>query len=156
MAKISFLASFALLGVSVATSPALATASGTFSETDAARLADATQAAWVSMDIARFEAPYSKDIVSFDPTSPLLVADWSGFHQIQVIFARAKVDGLTVPDRKIQLLDDSTFIVSGTGQATSKTGPQKRFSLRFSDVYHRQTDGQWLIVNEHISLVPRR
>ncbi len=123
---------------------------------DAARIADETQAAWISMDASKIESRYARDIVVFDPTLRSMGTTWDAFHNIQIGFVLAKMDGLTVPDRKIQLLDDKTFIVSGTGMGTSSTGRQKQIVLRFTDVYRRQGDGLWLIVNEHISLPPRR
>ncbi len=156
MKNVAFLGAAALFSAVNLAGAFKAAPTASFSEADAAKIADATQAAWVSQDVAKFEAPYSKDIVSFDPTSKVLVTTWEGFHQIQLIFAQLKMDRMTVPDRKIQLLDDATFVVSGTGQGTSTKGRLKRFALRITDVYRRQADGTWLIVTEHISLVPKR
>ena len=61
---------------------------------------------------------------------------------------------LDVASRKIQLLDADHFIVSGTADMTSKDGPMKSAAMRFTDVYERQTDGKWLILNEHVSMKP--
>ena len=122
-------------------------------EADAAAAADATQAAWVTMDAAKIEAPYAKDVVAFDPVTAPMSTDWDNFHKLQEGFAAAKFDKLDVPDRKIQLVDSDTFIVSGTGTLTG-SGEPKSAVMRFTDVYQKQADGKWLIVNEHVSLAP--
>jgi len=124
------------------------------SEADAAAAANATQAAWTSMDPAKIESVYAKDVVAFDPVDPPLSTTWENWDRLQKGFAEMKFDGMKTADRKIQVLDDDNFIVSGTGQLTSSTGKVKQASMRFTDVYHRQPDGKWLIVNEHVSMKP--
>ncbi|WP_068075974.1 YybH family protein [Novosphingobium lentum] len=124
------------------------------SEAAAAAAADATQKAWTSGDYATIESVYSHDVFGFDPAVAPLSTDWGDWHKLQVAFAEQKYDAIAVPDRKIQILDGDDFVVSGTGMMTSKTGPGKPGGMRFTDVYHRQADGKWLIVNEHVSFVP--
>jgi ketosteroid isomerase-like protein len=124
------------------------------SETDAAAVADATQAAWTSGDAAKIEAAYAKDVVAFDPSDPPLSTTWENWDKLQKGFAAMKFDHIEVPDRKIQTLDADHFIVSGTGNMTSPSGPMKTAAMRFTDVYSRQPDGKWLIVNEHVSMKP--
>jgi ketosteroid isomerase-like protein len=124
------------------------------SEADAAAAADATQAAWVTMDVAKIEAPYARDVVAFDPVDPPMSTTWENWDRLQKGFAAMKVDKMSVPDRKIQILDADNFIVSGTADFTSTDGPMKLGSMRFTDVYHRQSDGKWQIVNEHVSMKP--
>jgi ketosteroid isomerase-like protein len=117
--------------------------------------ADATQAAWISMDLAKVLAAYSKDVVAFDPAAAPLATDWATFEKFNQGFVDMKFDGITVPDRKIQILDADTFVVSGTGTMTSKEGQVKSADMRFTDVYQKQADGKWLIVNEHVSFKPK-
>jgi hypothetical protein len=124
------------------------------SEADAAAAADATQAAWMSGDPAKIEAVYGKDVVAFDPVDPPLSTTWENWDKLQKGFAAMKFDHIDVPDRKIQALDADHFVVSGTGNMTSATGPLKAAAMRFTDVYSRQPDGKWLIVNEHVSMKP--
>lgn len=124
------------------------------SEADAAAVADAAQAAWTTMDAAKIEAVYAPDIVAFDPGEAALSTSWDNWHKLQQGFAAMKLDKVSVPDRKIQLLDANTFIVSGTGNFTSTDGAVKSAAVRFTDVYRKQADGRWLIVNEHASLAP--
>jgi ketosteroid isomerase-like protein len=124
------------------------------SEADAAKIADETQAAWVSQDVAKIEARYAQGIVMFDPIAAPLSIDQATFHKLQEGFAAMKFDAITVPDRKIQVLDAEDFIVSGTGTLTSKDGQLKTADMRFTNVYRKQADGRFLIVNEHVSLKP--
>jgi ketosteroid isomerase-like protein len=123
-------------------------------EAEASAAADAAQAAWTSMDVAKIEAIYAEDIVGFDAMAPALSTEWATWHAFQEGFAAMKLDAITVPDRKIQILDGDTFVVSGTGTLTSKEGELKSVDMRFTDVYQKQADGKWLIVNEHVSLKP--
>jgi ketosteroid isomerase-like protein len=124
------------------------------SEADAAAAADATQTAWTTMDVVKIEAPYAQEIVAFDPMDPPLSTTWENWDKLQKGFAAMKFDKLNVTERKIQPLDADTFIVSGTGQFTSTEGAMKAATLRFTDVYQKQADGRWLIVNEHASIAP--
>jgi ketosteroid isomerase-like protein len=130
-------------------------AAGTkISQSDAATAADATQAAWASQDAAKIDALYAPDIVGFDPAEAPLSTDRTRWTKLQQDFAGMKFDHADVSDRKIQVLDSDDFIVSGTAALTSKEGPMKTAAMRFTDVYRKQPGGQFLIVNEHVSMVP--
>ena len=135
-----------------ATAPAAAAT--IVSQADATAAADATQAAWTSMDKAKIESVYAQNVVAFDPADPPLSTTWENWDKLQAGFAAMKFDHMSAPDRNIQLLDADTFIVSGTGDMTSSTGTVKQATMRFTDVYRRQADGRWLIVNEHVSMKP--
>jgi len=145
------LATFAVGGCNSATSTSIAR----IPETEAAAAADATQRAWISMNPLTIESVYARDIVGFDPTQPELSATWDNWAKLQAGFAGMQLDAIKVDDRKIQVLDDKDFVVSGTGVMTSSQGKTKTVSLRFTDVYHKQDNGKFLIVNEHVSLVPK-
>lgn len=135
-----------------ADAPAAAMAAVT--ETDATAAADATQVAWASKDVAKIEALYAKDVVAFDPMEAPLSTTWDNWHRLQQGFADMKFDKVSATDRKIQILDANTFIVSGTADLSSPDGPMKTAKMRFTDVYHRADDGKWWIVNEHVSMPP--
>jgi ketosteroid isomerase-like protein len=121
---------------------------------EAAAAADAAQVAWTSMDAAKIDSVYASNVVGFDPMAPPLSTDRGNWTKLQQGFAAMKFNQIAVPDRKIQIIDDNTFVVSGTAQLTSKDGPTKTMPVRFTDVYQRQPGGKFLIVNEHVSLVP--
>ena len=125
------------------------------SEADASAAADATQTVWTSMDAAKIEALYTKNVVGFDPAIARLSTDRANWDKLQMAFADMKFDGITVFDRKIQILDADTFVASGTATMTSKDGTIKSSAMRFTDVYQKQADGKWLIANEHVSFVPK-
>jgi ketosteroid isomerase-like protein len=60
-----------------------------------------------------------------------------------------------VPDRQIQIVGSDAFISSGTEVVTIAAGTARpAVSLRFTDVYQRQSDGSWKIVHEHVSMPP--
>jgi ketosteroid isomerase-like protein len=134
--------------------PAAAPAQMKLTDVQAAAAADAAQRAWTSMDAAKIDSVYASNIIGFDPVAPPLSTDRGNWTKLQQGFAAMKFNQLSIPDRKIQILDDNTFIVSGTAQFTSKDGPVKAMPMRFTDVYERQPDGKFLIVNEHVSQVP--
>lgn len=146
-------ATTAMAGCNQKASPPAAPAAAV-SEADAAAVADAAQAAWTTMDAAKIEAVYAPEIVAFDPAAPALSTSWDNWHKLQQGFAAMKLDKVNVPDRKIQVLGPDTFIVSGTGNFTSTDGAVKSAAVRFTDVYRKQADGRWLIVNEHASMAP--
>ena len=155
--RMMILVATASLGAMTATAACdnqAAPAATKISDSDAAAAADASQAAWTSMDAAKIDALYAHSIVGFDPVSPPLSTDRANWTKLQQGFAAMKLDHVDVPDRKIQVLDGEDFVVSGTATFTSKEGPTKTAAMRFTDVYRKQADGRFLIVNEHVSMVP--
>jgi hypothetical protein len=144
----------ATAGCNKASAPPAQSSAAPVSEADATAAADASQAAWTSMDPAKIEAAYGKDIVGFDPIEAPISTTWANWDRLQHGFADMKFDQVIVPDRKIQTLDADNFVVSGTARFTSTDGKVKAMPMRFTDVYHRQPDGSWAIVNEHVSVVP--
>jgi ketosteroid isomerase-like protein len=135
--------------------PASPPAAMKISDSDAAAAADAAQAAWASMDAAKIDSVYASNVVGFDPVEPPLSTERTNWTKLQQGFAEMKFDHVDLPNRTIQVLDDTTFIVSGTANFTSKDGPVKAMPMRFTDVYQKQADGKFLIVNEHVSQVPK-
>ena len=65
-----------------------------------------------------------------------------------------KFDHLAITQSKTQILDPDALIFSSVGNLTSSAGPVKALPLRCTDVYRKQADGKFLIVNEHCSSVP--
>ena len=124
------------------------------SEEEANKAADGAQAAWISMKPSTIEAIYASDVIGFDPVDPTISTDWDHWAKLQEGFAGMKFNGIQVADRHIQRLDADHFIASGTATLTSTDGPTKSATMRFTDVYERQADGRWLIVNEHVSMKP--
>lgn len=154
-AAIAVFAALALAGCGEqGAAPAAQADAAVISEADAATAADATQLAWASKDVAKIDALYAPDVVGFDPMVAPLSTDRGNWTKLQQGFADMKFDDIKVAERKIQVLDADTFVVSGTAAMTSKDGPMKTATMRFTDVYQRDADGKWWIVNEHVSLPP--
>ena len=149
-----FAASTAIAACNQEAASSAAADTAVVSEADATTAADATEAAWTSMNVATIEALYAPEVVGFDPVDPPLSTTWDNWHKLQQGFAAMKFDKISVADRKIQLVDADTFVVSGTGKLTSTDGAIKSATMRFTNVYQKQADGRWLIVNEHVSMAP--
>jgi hypothetical protein len=125
------------------------------SEADAAKVADATVAAWTSMDPTKIKALYGPSVVGFDYAIGPLSTDRVTWDRAQDIFAAAKIDGAVQVSRKIQILDSDVFVVSGVWDVTSSTMPASNGTVRCTDVYQRDANGHWPIVNEHCSAMPK-
>jgi ketosteroid isomerase-like protein len=124
------------------------------SDADAAKITDATVAAWQTMDAAKIDALYAPDVVGFDVSAAPLSTDRANWTKLQQGFAAMKFDKATVTQSKTQILDGDDFIFSSVANLTSTAGSVKALSLRCTDVFHKQADGKFLIVNEHCSAVP--
>src|SRR5581483_11570178 len=109
----------------VAPQAATADSGATISESNAAAAADVTQAVWASQNAAKIDALYARDIVGFDPMEAQLSTDRGQWTKLQQGFVGMKFDHADVRDRKIQMLGDDEFIVSGTATLTSKDGPME-------------------------------
>lgn len=124
------------------------------SDADAAKITDATVATWQSMDAAKIDALYAPDVVGFDVSAAPLSTDRANWTKLQQGFAAMKFDRLAITQSKTQILDGDTFIFSSVGNLTSSAGSVKSLPIRCTDVYRKQADDKFLIVNEHCSSVP--
>jgi len=124
------------------------------SDADAGKITDATVAAWQSMDASKIDGLYAPEVVGFDVSAAPLSTDRANWTKLQQGFAAMKFDHLAMTQSKTQILDPDTFIFSSIGNLTSTAGTVKALPIRCTDVYHKQADGKFLIVNEHCSSVP--
>jgi len=125
------------------------------SEADAAKVADSTVDVWKSMDAAKIKALYAPTVEAYDYAAPTLAKDRAEFDERQDVFAAAKLDSAQQVERKIQILSPDVFVVSGTWNMTSSTTPANNGAVRCTDIFQRDASGNWPIVNEHCSLVPK-
>ena len=125
------------------------------SDSEAAKVADATVDVWKSMDAAKIKALYAPSVEAYDYAAPMLTKDRAEFDKRQDGFAAAKLDGATQVERKIQILSPDVFVMSGTWQLTSSTTPANNGPIRCTDVFQKDVSGSWTIVNEHCSTVPK-
>jgi len=124
-------------------------------EADAKAVTDATISAWATMDAAKIDALYAPDVVGFDLMAVPLSTDRANWTKNQEGFAAAKFDKVTVTSSKTQILDDEDFIFSSVSDLTSTAGTMKAVTARCTDVFRKQADGKFLIVNEHCSMPPK-
>ena len=101
-------------------------------------------------------AQYANNAVMIDAGSP----DPSVDRQVQSGWAQTFVSmqpaDYKVIDRQVQLLGGDAFISSGIETFTVAAGAARpSVSARFTDVFQRQKDGGWKIVNEHVSMPPQ-
>ncbi|MGD9812137.1 MAG: DUF4440 domain-containing protein [Sphingobium sp.] len=122
------------------------------SQSDAEIIANRVEVEMASADAARIKAIYAPDVVAFDPGVPGLIVDRATFDKAQDAFAALKFDSFERKDRKVQVLSADIFIVSGTTEVGSTTIAGNKGTYRYTDVYKKEPDGKWLIVNEHTSL----
>ena len=127
---------------------------GMISDADAAKVTDATVATWQSMDAAKIDALYAPDVVGFDVSAAPLSTDRANWTKLQQGFAAMKFDHATITQSKTQILDGDVFVFSSVANLTSTAGSVKAMSLRCTDVFRKEADGRFLIVNEHCSTVP--
>ena len=134
--------------------PAATAPTATISAADADKIADATVAAWTSMEAGRIKALYAPGIVGFDFMTAPLVADRATWDKKQEGYAAAKMDVAEVKERKVQPLTADIFVMSGRWKLSSRANPKHNAVIRCTDVFHRDTEGNWPIVNEHCSTEP--
>jgi hypothetical protein len=122
---------------------------------EAARIAQQAEATFTTGDAGAIMRQYADGAVMFDASHAGLTTDrkvQTGWAQS---FVSMKPADYQVPDRQIQIVGPDAFVSSGTETFTVAAGAARpTVSARFTDVYQRQKDGSWKIVNEHVSMPP--
>ena len=124
---------------------------------EATRIAERAEASFTKGDAGAVMAQYANDAVMIDAGSP----DPSADRKVQSGWARTFVSmqpaDFKVINRQIQLVGDDAFVSSGIETFTVAAGAARpTVSARFTDVFQRQKDGSWKIINEHVSMPPER
>jgi hypothetical protein len=124
---------------------------------EATQIAEHAEASFTKGDVKAIMAQYANNAVMIDAASP----DPSTDRKVQSRWAQTFVSmqpaNYRVLNRKIQLLGSDAFISSGIETFTVAAGAARpTVSARFTDVFQRQKDGSWKIVNEHVSMPPER
>ena len=124
-------------------------------KSEATRIAEQAEATFTTGDTNAIMRQYADGAVMFDASHAGLSTDrkvQSGWAQS---FVSMKPADYHVPDRQIQIVGPDAFVSSGTEMFTVAAGAARpTLSARFTDVYQRQKDGSWKIVNEHVSMPP--
>ena len=122
---------------------------------EATRIAEQAEASFTSGDLNAIMSHYANGAVMFDASHAGLTTD----RKVQASWAQSfismKPADYHVPDRQVQILGPDAFISSGTEVFTVAAGAARpTVSARFTDIFKRQKDGSWKIVNEHVSMPP--
>lgn len=121
----------------------------------ATRIAEQAEANFTTGNVEAIMRQYADGAVMFDASHAGLTTDrkvQTGWAQS---FVSMKPADYQVPDRQIQIVGPDAFVSSGTETFTVSAGAARpTVSARFTDVYQRQKDGSWKIVNEHVSMPP--
>jgi ketosteroid isomerase-like protein len=124
-------------------------------EAEAQAIAERAEASFTSGDAKAIMNQYAGGAVMIDASHPQPSTDrkvQTGWAQS---FVSMKPADYHVPDRHIQIVGPDAFVSSGTEVFTVKAGAATpTVSARFTDVFQRQRDGSWKIVNEHVSMPP--
>jgi hypothetical protein len=146
---------FILLTFAVAACAKAPTGNPPVTTAEAEKIAEQAEASFTTGDVKKVMAQYADNAVMIDAASPNPSADrkvQSGWAQT---FVSMQPADYKVIDRKIQLLGGDAFISSGLETFTVAAGAARpTVSARFTDVFQRQKDGSWKIVNEHVSMPP--
>lgn len=123
----------------------------------AAQIAERAEASFTKGDAKSIMAQYANNAVMIDAGSPNPSTDrkiQSGWAQT---FASMQPADYKVIDRHIQIVGKDAFVSSGIETFTVAAGAARpTVSARFTDVFQRQKDGTWKIINEHVSMPPER
>ena len=110
---------------------------------------------WATENAKALDSMYSPDAIGFDASTAPLVVNEAAFVAINQPFKAMNYDKVTVGTRKIQVLSDDIFVFTSDTDLVSTTGPGKPTKYRCTDVFQRQADGKFLVVNEHCSYPPK-
>jgi ketosteroid isomerase-like protein len=124
-------------------------------EAEAAKIAAAAEANFTTGDVNKIMDQYASGAVMIDAATP----DPSTDRKVQTGWARTfnsmAPANYEVVGRHIQLIGGDAFVSSGIERFTVAAGAARpTVSARFTDVFQRQSDGRWKIVNEHVSMPP--
>ena len=122
---------------------------------EATRIAEQAEASFTTGNLDTIMRQYADGAVMFDASHPTLSMDRKVQTGWTRDFVSMKPADYHVADRQIQIVGPDAFVSSGTEVFTVAAGSARpTVSARFTDVFQRQRDGSWKIVNEHVSLPP--
>jgi len=122
---------------------------------EATQIAEKAEATFTSGDLNAIMRQYAEGAVMFDASHAGLTTDRKVETGWAQSFVSMKPADYHVSDRQIQIVGPDAFVSSGTETFTVAAGAARpTVSARFTDVYQRQKDGSWKIVNEHVSMPP--
>ena len=124
-------------------------------DSEATQIATAAEASFTTGNLDAVMNQYDDKAVMIDASSPEPSDDRKVTTGWAKSFISMKPADYRVIGRHIQLLGPDAFVSSGVESFTVAAGAARpTVSARFSDVFQRQGDGKWKIVNEHVSMPP--
>ena len=123
---------------------------------EATKIAEQAEASFTTGNADAIMKQYADKAVMFDASHPAISTDRKVQSGWTRDFVSMKPADYHVPDRQIQVVGPDAFVSSGTEVFTIQAGNSRpQVSARFTDVFQRQKDGSWKIVNEHVSMPPQ-
>jgi hypothetical protein len=130
-------------------------ASPPLTDAEATRVAERAEATFTTGNLKAIMAQYADNAVMVDAAAPNPSADRKVTTGWASTFVSMKPGDYRVIDRHIQLIGNDAFISTGVETFTVAAGiARPTVSARFTDVFQRQKDGSWKIINEHVSTPP--
>ena len=126
-------------------------------EAEAIALVDKIPAGMVANDPASIVALYADDAVLVDPGLPELITSKEANLAATTDFVKAGITKAMVNERKVQVLDADTYVVTEIATVEMKpvgNAKPQQMTVRVTDVVQKKADGSWSIVNEHVSAMP--
>ena len=131
------------------------TTAATLTQVDAEKIVANAEAAWSSNRVETVMANYAEGAVVFDTTTLAPTTDRNIQTRGNAAFLTMKPADFRVDPRMVQLLDNDTIVASGVLSFTANIGAARPvLKTRYTQVYHRQPDGAFKIVHEHMSSPP--
>lgn len=153
--RTAIILAFGAAALSVAGCKKAGPAGSPVGQAEALQIATASEADYNSGDAAKIMSHYAKNALAFDPghsdpsTDPKVIEGWVNE------YVSMKPADFELSGRTIQLIGPDAFVTSGIGHFTVAAGAARpQVGVRISQVYQRQNDGSWKIVNEHMSMPP--
>lgn len=117
-------------------------------------VADA-HASFTSGDAFKIMEHYAPGASVFDPGHVEASTDRATQTKWAADFVAMKPSDLVTQSKEVRILGGDTIVASGIAAFLAQIGPNReRVSARYTQVYHQQPDGRWLIVHEHMSMPP--
>lgn len=124
-------------------------------EAEALRIAEAVEADYTSGDASKILSHYADDAIAFDPAHVEPTSDRKTLERWTRDFVSMKPGDYTVTNRRIQVTGPDNFVSFGIARMTVQAGQARpQVGVRFGQTYSRGKDGQWKIINEHMSMPP--
>ena len=112
-------------------------------------------ASFTGGDAFKIMEHYAPGAVMFDPAHIEPSADRTVQTKWAADFVTMKPSDLVSSSRQVQVLDGDTIVASGIAAFLADIGGNReRVSVRYSQVFERQGDGNWKIAHEHMSMPP--